>query len=150
MIKKRKLGKFIFLNLITLGIYGLFFWSKWTKDLNTICDGDDKESGHYVLVFILDVFSLGINALVWNYQMVERMYQKAKEYNITLKHGGMFVAIWRILPIVSSVYKIKYFNKLVDAYNATVEAAPAVEAPAEEVQEAPVEETVEETVEAAE
>ena len=143
MIKKRKLGKFIFLNLITLGIYGLFFWSKWTKDLNTICDGDDKESGHYVLVFILDIFSFGINALIWNYQMVERMYQKAKDYNITLKHGGMFVMIWRILPIISSVYKIKYLNKLAEAYNATVEAAPAVEAPVEEVAEAPVEEAVE-------
>ena len=140
MIKQRKTGKFIFLNIITLGIYGLFFWTKWTNDLNKICDGDDKESGHYILVFILDIFSFGINAFVWNYQMVERMYQKAKDYNITLKHGGMFVMIWRILPIVSSVYKIKYFNKLAEAYNATVEAAPAVEAPAEE---APVEETVE-------
>lgn len=142
MIKKRKTGKFIFLNIITLGIYGLFFWTKWTKDLNKICDGDDKESGHYILVFILDIFSFSINAFVWNYQMVERMYQKAKDYNITLKHGGMFVMFWRILPIVSSVYKIKYFNKLAEAYNATVEAAPAVEAPAEEV--------VEETAEAAE
>ena len=75
--------------------------------------------------------------------MVERMFQKAKDYNITLKHGGMFVMIWRILPFVSSVYKIKYLNKLAEAYNATVEAAPAVEAPAEEVAEAPVEETVE-------
>ena len=137
MIKNRKTGKFIFLNLITLGIYGLFFWTKWTKDLNKICDGDDKESGHYILVFLLDIFSFGIYALVWNYQMAERMYQKAKDYNITLKHGGMFVMIWRILPIVSSVYKIKYFNKLAAAYNATVEAAPA-------------EEVVEETVEAAE
>ena len=60
--------------------------------------------------------------------MVERMYQKAKDYNITFKHGGMFVMIWRILPIVSSVYKIKYLNKLADAYNATVESAPVEEA----------------------
>ena len=139
MIKKRKTGKFIFLNIITLGIYGLFFWTKWTNDLNKICDGDDKESGHYILVFLLDIFSFGVYSLVWNYQMVERMYQKAKDYNITFKHVGMFVMIWRILPIVSSVYKIKYFNKLAEVYNATVEATPAVEAPAEEV----VEETVE-------
>ncbi len=142
MIKKRKTGKFIFLNIITLGIYGLFFWTKWTNDLNKICDGDDKDSGHYLLVFLLDIFSLGIYAFVWNYQMVERMYQKAKDYNITLKHGGMFVMIWRILPIVSSVYKIKYFNKLAEAYNATVEAEPVAEVHAEEapVEEAPVEE----------
>ncbi len=140
MIKKRKTGKYIFLNIITLGIYGLFFWTKWTNDLNKICDGDDKDSGHYLLVFLLDIFSFGIYTFVWNYQMVERMYQKAKDYNITLKHGGMFVMFWRIFPIVSSVYKIKYLNKLAEAYNATVESAPIEEAPAEAVEEAPAEE----------
>ena len=142
MIKKRKTGKYIFLNIITLGIYGLFFWTKWTNDLNKVCDGDDKESGHYILVFLLDIFSFGIYTLVWNYQMAERMYQKAKDYNVTLKHGGMFVMFWKIVPFVSSVYKIKYLNKLAVAYNTTIEPAP--------VEEAPVEETPVEATEAAE
>lgn len=142
MIKKRKTGKYIFLNIITLGIYGLFFWTKWTNDLNKVCDGDDKESGHYILVFLLDIFSFGIYTLVWNYQMAERMYQKAKDYNVTLKHGGMFVMFWKIVPFVSSVYKIKYLNKLAAAYNTTIEPAP--------VEEAPVEETPVEATEAAE
>ncbi len=138
MIKKRKTGKYIFLNIITLGIYGLFFWTKWTNDLNKVCDGDDKESGHYILVFLLDIFSFGIYTLVWNYQMAERMYQKAKDYNVTLKHGGMFVMFWKIVPFVSSVYKIKYLNKLAAAYNTTIEPAPVAEAP---VEETPVEAT---------
>lgn len=132
MIKKRKTGKYIFLNIITLGIYGLFFWTKWTNDLNKICDGDDKDSGHYILVFLLDIFSFGIYTLVWNYQMAERMFQKASDYNVTLKHGGMFVMLWKIVPFVSSVYKIKYLNKLAAAYNATIEPAPAEEVAAEE------------------
>lgn len=134
MIKKRKTGKYIFLNIITLGIYGLFFWTKWTNDLNKICDGDDKDSGHYILVFLLDIFSFGIYTLVWNYQMAERMFQKASDYNVTLKHGGMFVMFWKIVPFVSSVYKIKYLNKLAAAYNATIEPAPAEEVAAEETE----------------
>lgn len=134
MIKKRKTGKYIFLNIITLGIYGLFFWTKWTNDLNKICDGDDKDSGHYILVFLLDIFSFGIYTLVWNYQMAERMFQKASDYNVTLKHGGMFVMLWKIVPFVSSVYKIKYLNKLAAAYNATIEPAPAEEVAAEETE----------------
>lgn len=140
MIKQRKVGKYIFLSIITLGIYSIVFWCKWTKDLNKICEGDDKESANYLLVFILDIFSLFIYAFVWNYQMAERMFQKAADYNVSLKHGGMFVAIWRVLPFVSSVYKIKYFNRLAEAYNATVaadvEEAPAEEAPAEEAEAA--------------
>lgn len=132
MIKKRSTIKFILLSIITLGIYSLFFWTKWTNDLNKICEGDDKESGHYVLVFLLDIFSFGIYTLVWNYQMAERMYQKSKDLNVTLKHGGMFVMLWKLIPIVSTVYKIKYLNKLADAYNATLAVAPAEESAVEE------------------
>ncbi|MBE6796136.1 MAG: DUF4234 domain-containing protein [Ruminococcaceae bacterium] len=132
MIKKRKIGLYIFLSIITLGIYDIVFWYKWTEDLNKICDGDDKDSGNYLLVLLLDVFSLFIYVFVWNYQMVERMYQKAPDYNVQLKHGGMFVILWRVLPLVSSVYKIKYFNRLAEAYNATVAAeAPEAEVVAE-------------------
>lgn len=131
MIKKRKIGLYIFLNIITLGIYGIFFWYKWTEDVNKVCDGDDKDSGNYILVLILDAFSIGIYTLVWNYQMAERMYQKAGDYGVTLKHGGLFVMLWRFIPVVSSVYKIKYLNKLAAAYNASSVQENAETQPAE-------------------
>ena len=122
MLKKKKIGLYIFLNIITVGIYGLFFWSKWTKDINTICEGDDNDSASYILVFLLDIFSLGIYSLVWNYQMAERMYQKAADYGVELKHGGMFVMLLRFIPIVSSIVKISYANKLIAGYNANLAA----------------------------
>ena len=127
MLKKRKIGKFIFLNIITLGIYGIFFWYKWTEDVNKICDGDDKDSANYILILILNAFSLGINILVWYYQMAERLYQKAGDYGVELKHGGMFVMLLHFIPFVSSVLKISYINKFVDAYNAQVAAADTTE-----------------------
>ena len=34
MIKQRKIAKYVLLQIVTLGIYGLFFWSDWTEDLN--------------------------------------------------------------------------------------------------------------------
>lgn len=122
MLKKKKLGLFIFLNIITLGIYGIFFWYKWTEDVNTLCDGDDKDSANYLLVLLLDIFSLGIYTLVWNYQMAERMYQKAADYGVELKHGGMFVMLLRFIPLVSSIIKISYANKLIAGYNAKLAA----------------------------
>lgn len=141
MLKKRKIGKYIFLNIITLGIYGIFFWYKWTEDVNKICDGDDKDSANYLLILILDVFSLGISVLVWNYQMAERLYQKAGDYGIELKHGGMFVMLCRFIPLVSSIFKISYINKFVDAYNAQATAVTTAETTVEET--AVVEETTE-------
>lgn len=140
MIKKRKAGKYIFLNIITLGIYGLFFWSKWADDLNKICGDEENDSATYILVFILDLFSLGIYSLVWNYQQGERMYQKAADYGVELKHGGLFLMFWNIIPFVRSVYKIKYINKLAEAYNATV-------APVEQPEEAEKAEEAEATAE---
>ena len=124
MLKKQKLGLYIFLNIITLGVYGLFFWSDWTEDLNKMCEDDDKESANYILVFLLDIFSFGIYSFVWNYGQSERMYRIAPKYGIQLKHGGSYILLLRtilfFLPVVGSVEKLKLFNTLAVAYNASL------------------------------
>ena len=127
MIKKRSLGKYILLTIVTLGIYNIFFWYKWTEDVNKLCDGDDKESANYLLDFILDWCSIGINTLAWNCKMGERLFQKAADYGVEFKHGGMFFMLTRFIPFVSSGFKISYVNKLAEVYNAQL--------PAEEVKE---------------
>lgn len=124
MIKQRKIAKYVLLQILTLGIYGLFFWSDWTEDLNKMCEDDDKESANYILVFILDIFSLGIYSFIWNYTQAERMYRIAPQYGISLKHGGSYVLLLRtvlfFLPVIGSVERIKAFNTLAVAYNATL------------------------------
>ena len=134
MMKKKNLALFIILSIVTLGIYPLFFWYKWTKDLNKLCAGDDRDSANYLLVVLLNIFSLGIYSPIWNYQMAERLYQKAGDYGVEIKHGGFFVMIWRFLPLagdlVSDIYKIIYINKLIDGYNAQFNGAAAPEAEA--------------------
>lgn len=134
MIKKRSLGKYILLTIVTLGIYNIFFWYKWTEDVNKLCEGDDKESANYLLIFILDWCSLGINALAWNSQMGERLFHKAADYGVEFKHGGMFFMLTRFIPFVSAAYKISYVNKLAEIYNAqlSAEAPVAEEAETEE------------------
>lgn len=137
MIKKRKFGLYVFLEIITLGIYGIFFWYKWTEDVNKLCDGDDKDSANYLLVVLLDFFSFSVYSFVWNYQMVERLCQLAPKYGIQFKHGGMFAIIFRMfLPIVLSYTKVKYINQLAEAYNAANGEAEAAEADNSEAAEA--------------
>lgn len=124
MIKQRKITKYVLLQIVTLGIYGLFFWSDWTEDLNKMCEDDDNESANYILVFILDIFSFGIYSFIWNYGQSERMYRIAPQYGISLKHGGSYILLLRtilfFLPVIGSVEKIKLFNTLAVAYNATL------------------------------
>lgn len=124
MIKQRKIAKYVLLQIVTLGIYGLFFWSDWTEDLNKMCEDDDNDSANYILVFILDIFSLGIYSFIWNYAQSERMYRIAPQYGISLKHGGSYILLLRtilfFLPVIGSVEKIKLFNTLAVAYNASL------------------------------
>ncbi len=140
MMKKKNIALYIILNIVTLGIYRFFFWYKWTKEVDKLCEGDDKESANYFLILILNVFSLGINAPIWNYQMAERLYQKADDYGVEIKHGGLFIMIWKLIPFVGSfvanIFKIVYINKFIDAYNAqVVDAAPVAEEAAADVVE---------------
>ena len=132
MLKKGNIALYLVLSVFTFGIYSFIFWYKWTEKVNKVCDGDDKESANYILVLILSIMTFGIYTLVWNYQMGERMYQKAVKSGVQIKHGGMFIMIMRPFPIVCSVLKISYLNKLIDQYNANpaafnAEAAVAAE-----------------------
>lgn len=122
MLRKQNIILYVILNIITLGIYGLFFWHRWTENVNTLCEGDEKDSANYLLVYILDWFSCGIYTYVWNYQQGERLYQAADKYGVEIKHGGLFIMLFRLLPIVSSVIKVSYTNKLIAAYNANLTA----------------------------
>jgi hypothetical protein len=125
MIQQRKIAKYVLLQIVTLGLYGLFFWSDWTEDLNKICEDDGKESANYILVFILDIFSFGIYSFAWNYIHSERMYRIAPKYGIELKHGGSYILLLRLvlffLPVVGTIEKLKLFNTLAVAYNATLD-----------------------------
>ena len=54
--------------------------------------------------------------------MGERLYQKAADYGVELKHGGMFIMLLRFIPFASGIIKISYANKLIAGYNAKLAA----------------------------
>ncbi len=126
MIKKKNIALYIILGIITLGISNIFFWYRWTEDLNKLCDGDDKDSANYILVLILDFLTCGLYALIWNYQMAERIYKKAPEYGAKVGLGGTAVMLFRFIPFVSSIIKLININKLINGYNAANAQAEAV------------------------
>ncbi len=119
MLKKQNVVLYLIFNFLTFGIYGFFIWYRWTENVNTLCEGDDKDSANYFLVYILDWFSCGIYTYVWNYQQGERLYQAADKYGVEIKQGGLFIVLFRIFfPPIANAFKIVNANKLIDAYNA--------------------------------
>ena len=119
MLKKQNVVLYLIFNFLTFGIYGFFIWYRWTENVNKLCEGDDKDSANYFLVYILDWFSCGIYTYVWNYQQGERLYQAADKYGVEIKQGGLFIVLFRIFfPPIANAFKIVNANKLIDAYNA--------------------------------
>ncbi len=74
----RNVGKFIIFSILTLGIYSIYFFSKVGKDVNVLCDEDDKNTIHFcVAFFILSPITCGIYMLFWMHSISARIGEVA-------------------------------------------------------------------------
>ncbi|HRR36583.1 MAG TPA: DUF4234 domain-containing protein, partial [Clostridia bacterium] len=71
----RSLGRFILLSIVTLGIYGIVYFYKVGRDLNTTCSPyDGKKTMHFVLLALLIApLTAGIGGIVWIHKMSNRV-----------------------------------------------------------------------------
>lgn len=125
MIKKRSLLKYILLNAITLGIYGLVQLSIMGDEVNKICEGDGKKQMHYMLAWLLGCITLGIYPLYWFYTAMERLKDNAYRYGNTVQppYSGSTFLLWYLLgsiivvgPLIAICDFIKDVNAFADAY----------------------------------
>lgn len=122
----RSLIALILLNLVTFGIYSLFFWHGYVKDVNTICAGDGKNTRGILAAIIFSVLTLGIYSIVWTYGMQERLSRNAMRYNAGSIPGGMTVVLWQIFGVllfgvgslVGAYIQIDSMNRLAYQYMA--------------------------------
>ncbi len=125
MIKQRNFWTFFFLNLITCGIYGIFFWYSYTEDVNRICDGDGKVTQNYIIVLLLSLVTCGIYYWFWIYQVANRLQENAPRYGINITENGTTILLWMILGsflcFIGNYYAqylmIKNMNFISDRYN---------------------------------
>lgn len=121
---KRGVIKLFFLSLITLGIYGLVFWSRVAKDVNSVCAYDGKKTrGIWFLLFI-SLITAGIYAVVWNFKLASRIIDGAGHYSVTADLSMSSYVLWCILglfiaigPIIGTALLFKTLNKICAAYN---------------------------------
>ncbi len=129
MIKKRGLAVLILLSIITFGIYGLYWIYNLAKDVNTICDGDGKQTSGLLKYILLGLITFGIYNLVWVYMLGDRLQDNAQKYNINIKESGGTVLLWLILgsliiigPFIALHIIIKNTNALAEEYNKKISA----------------------------
>jgi len=104
MIKNRDVGTLILLSIITCGIYYLFFWWGYVKDINKVCEGDGKKSPNYLIVFLLTLITFGLYNFYWIYNQGNRLQATAPNYGLSFAQGGSAVLTWYLIgSLVSAV-----------------------------------------------
>lgn len=101
VIRQREFWIFLLLNLVTCGIYGLYFWYVWNEDVNHICEGDGQAMPNYVVVILLGLVTCGIYFYYWVYKQGNRLQENAVRYGIRIQENGNSFLLWSLLSILT-------------------------------------------------
>lgn len=119
----RSLLKFIFLGIITLGIYTIVFYSGISSDINVVASRyDGKKTMHYcLLLFLVGPITLGIAYFVWFHRISGRVGNELKRRNIPYDFGARDFWLWSVLGALIVVGPFIYTHKLASATNKLAE-----------------------------
>ena len=128
MIQQRDFVKFILLNIITCGIYGIIFWIDFSNDINRACNGDGDVTPNYLVVVLLGIVTCGFYYFYWIYKLGNRIYANGPRYGLGIKETGTTMLLWYVIGFcvcglgvyVAYYYIIKNANYIFDAYNRAV------------------------------
>ncbi len=112
-------AKYIFLSIITLGIYGLVVMSSVSNDINIAASRyDGKKTMHYcLLAFLIGPITLGIAYIVWFHKISNRIGNELKRRNIAYSFSCADYWLWNVLGSFIIVGPFIYYHKLFKATN---------------------------------
>lgn len=115
----KSLIKYILLNIITFGIYGIVVMSSVSSDINVIASRfDGKRTMHYCLLFFLvGPITFGIAYLVWFHRISARIGAELKRRGIDYSISAGTYWLWGILGSVIIVGPFVFLHKLFKATN---------------------------------
>lgn len=123
--ENRRLWKLILFTIPTFGIYNIYFWFRFTQDLNQM-NQKEKRIKNYILVWFLSIITLGIYRWVWLFYIEDRLQMTGEDMGIKVHPGpGTTLALWTfgkfilIGPFLADFFIIRNMNKLAKAYNAS-------------------------------
>ncbi len=129
MIKQRSFIAMILLTIITCGIYGIVFWYNYTDDLNTVCNGDGKQTRNFLITILLSIITCGIYYWIWVYGVGNRLSANAPRYGSRFSEDGTTVLLWLIIgsllcgfgTLYAEYILVKNMNILAEQYNYTMQ-----------------------------
>lgn len=121
-LRKKSLLKYILLSVITLGIYGIVYMYSFTKDVEVLCEGDERKSYNYIIVVLLSIITLGIYYIYWLYKEADRLHEKARKQNLYIPDDAVAIVLLSVLlPLfgnIAAMYMLfDNFNRFASVYN---------------------------------
>lgn len=115
----RSLMKYILLNIVTLGIYSLVFYSVISSDINIIAGRyDGKRTMHFcLLAFIIAPLTMGIGVWVWYHRLSNRIGDELARRHIRYDFNATTFWLWNVLGSFIIVGPFIYLHKLATASN---------------------------------
>lgn len=119
----RGLFKFIFLSIITFGIYGLVVMSAVSTDINVIAGRyDGKKTMHYcLLAFVFSWLTLGIAPIVWSHKISNRIGNELARRGINYTFNAGTFWLWNVLGSLILVGPFIYIHKMLKSMNLLAE-----------------------------
>lgn len=102
-------------NVLTCGIYGIYFWYRYGEDVNVLCREDGRETMNYILAWLLSVVTCGIYGIYWTYQLASRLDTASRHYGVNVE-SPVFFTLFMHIPVLGFLYACDIMNKFSDSY----------------------------------
>ncbi|MBQ8911801.1 MAG: DUF4234 domain-containing protein [Clostridia bacterium] len=114
----RSMWKLMILNILTLGIYSIFFFIPFSFDLDKVAPKSDRsKTMNYLFAFIVAYFTFSVVILIWHYQIAERVNEALTERNIDYEFDTGAFWGWYFFGSLILIGPFIYFHKLCTAMN---------------------------------
>jgi len=121
----RNIWKFLFLNIVTIGVYNIIMLTVLGQELNTIAGPHDgRKTMHFFLMLLLMPFTLGISLLVWMHKFSGRIAIELKRRNAVLPFpfGASTFWLWNLVwtAVFGSVFAMFVFVAVASGGNVNI------------------------------
>ena len=114
----RNMWKLMILNILTLGIYSIFFFIPFSFDLDKVDPKREREKTmNFLLAFVLSLFTFSIVITVWHYHIAGRIEEALRRRNINYDFDTGDFWKWYFFGSFILIGSFVYFHKLCTAMN---------------------------------
>lgn len=105
--------------LLGVNMYRVYFYYRFSLDVNAVCEGDGKETESSLVAAVLSSLTLGLYNVYWLYKLGQRLKVNAPRYGFKMQETGKEIAVLSSLSFgyIAAWELIKNMNKIAKVYN---------------------------------